>query len=136
MSSTPGPGSAAMAGNESVVEAELERLRNAVVHLQRSNAELKEAYRLEEQDPEYRVALEENIVVIARYRAKIAALEEELRRLGVGCDVEAPGGQSEVGQSERQQAEGATGAGAEPMQVEGGARSAGAGSDAAGGVWL
>ena len=62
------------AEQDSVLEIELDRLKNAEAHLVRSNAELKEAFQQEESDKEYKQALEENIVVIAKYRAQVCRL--------------------------------------------------------------
>lgn len=78
-----------------LLEVELERLRNSVSHLERSNRELKEAM-IEEgrgaaaaaaaaeggdgPDAEFKTAIAENIVTIAKQRARIASLEEELEK--------------------------------------------------------
>jgi septal ring factor EnvC (AmiA/AmiB activator) len=60
---------------------EIRRLENAVGHLVRSNTELKEAIaRQEDEDGEFRSAIGENIVLIAKYRAKIARLKEEISK--------------------------------------------------------
>lgn len=59
------------AAQHSLLEIELDRLKNAVAHLVQSNVELKEAYQEGDKDPEYKQALEENIVVIAKYRAQV-----------------------------------------------------------------
>lgn len=62
------------AEQQSLLEIELDRLKNAVAHLVRSNEALKEAYQQEEKDPEYKQALGENIVIIAKYRAQVSRL--------------------------------------------------------------
>ena len=60
---------------------EIRRLENAVGHLARSNTELKEAIaRQEDEDGEFRSAIGENIVLIAKYRAQIARLKEEMSK--------------------------------------------------------
>jgi hypothetical protein len=59
------------------LEQERSRLDNAVHHLVKSNNDLKEALSTE-MDRELKTALEENIVIIAKYRARIAAIDEEL----------------------------------------------------------
>eukprot|EP00877_Chromochloris_zofingiensis_P005476 jgi/Chrzof1/1492/Cz10g09250.t1 len=66
---------------KSELELERDRLQNAVAHLERSNAELGEAIAETGPDREYKTAIEDNIVTIARYRAHIAALEEEIQRI-------------------------------------------------------
>lgn len=71
-----------MASEQTVLEIEIERLKNATQHLERSNRELKEAMAEQEvKDPDFKEALQENIVVIAKYRARIVSLEEELKRM-------------------------------------------------------
>ncbi|KAG2495671.1 hypothetical protein HYH03_006271 [Edaphochlamys debaryana] len=69
-----------MSAAVSVLQLEIDELKNAVTHLLRSNAELREAL-ASDADPEFRDAVNENLVTIARKRARVAALEEELRRL-------------------------------------------------------
>lgn len=74
------------------LQEERARLQNAADHLQRSNAELKEAIAHEgDPDREYKMAIEENIVVIAKYKARIVSLEEEEAQLRRGMR-EAGGG--------------------------------------------
>jgi ParB-like chromosome segregation protein Spo0J len=58
-----------------------------VSHLERSVAELRAALTHGEPDPDYRAALGENLVVIAKYRARIACLDEEIAQLKRGCTV-------------------------------------------------
>ena len=74
---------------QTVLEIERDRLHTALSHLQRSNQELHEALAESGPDREYKVAIEENIVVIAKYRARIAALDEEIRRLKGDMDTNA-----------------------------------------------
>jgi hypothetical protein len=62
------------AEQQSLLEIELDRLKNAVAQLVRSNEELREAYQQEDKDPEYKQALGENIVIIAKYRAQVRRL--------------------------------------------------------------
>ncbi|KAG2453324.1 hypothetical protein HYH02_001548 [Chlamydomonas schloesseri] len=64
----------------SVLRIEIDELQNAIQHLERSNRELKELL-TSDPDPEYRQAIGENIVTVAKKRARVAALEEELRRI-------------------------------------------------------
>mmetsp|Transcript_33464 Transcript_33464/g.84803 ORF Transcript_33464/g.84803 Transcript_33464/m.84803 type:complete len:183 (-) Transcript_33464:244-792(-) len=65
---------------QSLLEIELDQLCNSVKHLERSNAELKEALQ-EGPDPDLRAAFNENIVVIAKQRARIASLRDEIMKL-------------------------------------------------------
>lgn len=53
---------------------EIERLQNAVEHLERSNCELQEALKLGP-DPDYTSAVEENIAVISKYRTNIVNMQ-------------------------------------------------------------
>ncbi|GIL90706.1 hypothetical protein Vretimale_15793 [Volvox reticuliferus] len=64
----------------SVLKIEIDELKNSIKHLERSNRELKELLQTDG-DLEYRIAIGENITTIAKKRARVAALEEELRRL-------------------------------------------------------
>lgn len=57
-----------MAEPPSVLEAEIKRLHTAVYHLERSNQELVKAMEEEGLDPEYKQAIGENIVVLAKYK--------------------------------------------------------------------
>lgn len=67
------------------LEGDKFRLENSVVHLQRSISELKEAIASEgDEDREFKKAIEENIVVIARYKAKIERLDKEIEELKKG----------------------------------------------------
>lgn len=105
----------------SVLEVEVDRLANAVAHLQRSNAELKAALQEGGPDPEYKLAIEENIVTIAKHRARMEALKEEIKRVtGQPHEPE----RVEVGPGKQQQA--ATG-----MDVDRGTH-----GSSQGGAWL
>jgi chromosome segregation ATPase len=67
------------------LEGDKARLENAVVHLQRSINELKSAIASEgDEDREFKKAIEENIVVIAKYTAKIERLDKEIKELKIG----------------------------------------------------
>ncbi|KAL4432864.1 hypothetical protein ABPG77_008190 [Micractinium sp. CCAP 211/92] len=73
-------------GHISLLAAEVGRLHAAVQRLAASNAELKAAI-AEQGDDEHRTfktAIEENIVVIAKYRAQAERLEAELAELRAG----------------------------------------------------
>lgn len=79
------------------LEMERERLSVSLEHLERSNAELKEAIQSEgDEDGEYRHAIGENIVVIAKYRARRAQVEHEIAEFTVAVpaeiDAKAPDG--------------------------------------------
>mmetsp|Transcript_27617 Transcript_27617/g.49251 ORF Transcript_27617/g.49251 Transcript_27617/m.49251 type:complete len:129 (-) Transcript_27617:829-1215(-) len=71
-----------MADALDVVQEELSRLENAVRHLRRSNAEMKEELTSNGPDRELKEAIEENIVTIAKYVADIEGLKTQLRELG------------------------------------------------------
>lgn len=60
---------------------ELSRVQNNLHHLQRSNAELKEALQTDGPDPDFKLAIEENIVLIAKLRARAEALEKEIHKI-------------------------------------------------------
>lgn len=79
---TDGHGNRATTEQEpNAIAEEIRRLENAVGHLERSNTELKDAItRQEDDDGEFRLAVGENIVLIAKYRARIARLKEELSK--------------------------------------------------------
>lgn len=66
----------------SELEVERDRVLRSAAKLEESNAELKAALARggEDEDGELRAAFGENIVVIAKYRARAAALEEEVRK--------------------------------------------------------
>ena len=63
---------------------ELQRTRKALQHLIRSNDELRAALS-ESKDPDFKIAIEENIVVIAKNRARVVSLEEEIKRMEAGA---------------------------------------------------
>ena len=67
----------------SALKDELDRLKNSVYHLERSNREL-QAELANERDQDYQQAIGENIVLLAKQRARIASLEEELLALEGG----------------------------------------------------
>lgn len=66
------------------IEAEIAELQHKVQHLLRSNDELRRCIAEAGPDREYKVAIEDNIVTIARFRARIASLEEQLRAMKRG----------------------------------------------------
>lgn len=165
----PAPAAAAAAlgedGAPSALEQERDRLRNALAQLERSNAELRrelDAQRAQGAplDRDYKEALEDNLVVVAKYRARVAALEEEIRRVkagggdgaagapprdvgGLGVGVEGAragrdGGSSAAGAAAA--AGGAAAAGAATAAAGEGAGGGGSGGggneNEAGGVWI
>jgi hypothetical protein len=68
----------------SLLEIERDRLLGSISHLERSVDELKAAIAEEGPDQDYRDAINENVVVIAKYKARVAALEEEIQRVKSG----------------------------------------------------
>ncbi|GAB4820504.1 hypothetical protein N2152v2_007550 [Parachlorella kessleri] len=70
-----------------LLEQERSRLQNAVDHLQQSNMELKSAIAETGPDKDFKEAIEENIVVIAKYKARIERLDKELAELKRGLQV-------------------------------------------------
>ena len=71
----------------SLLEIERDRLLCSVQHLERSVKELKEALK-EDPDPEYKTAISENLVAIAKQRARVACLEDEIKRAkGIKADI-------------------------------------------------
>jgi hypothetical protein len=67
------------------LKAEKPRLETAVAHLLRSIDELKAAIAAEgDADRAYQTAIEENIVVVAKYKARIERLGMELENLDKG----------------------------------------------------
>ncbi len=64
-------------GNQVFLEKEIIRIGNAIKHLIRSNDELQEALKADN-DPLYREALQENQVVIQSMKDKLAVIEREL----------------------------------------------------------
>ena len=67
------------------LQGEKLRLENAVEHLQRSIVELQQVI-AEDGDPdrEFKLAIEENIVVIAKYKARIERLDKEIANFKKG----------------------------------------------------
>jgi hypothetical protein len=78
--------SSVMAANvaASLLEIERDRLLGSISHLERSVDELKVAIAEQGPDQDYRDAINENVVVIAKYKARVAALEEEIQRVKSG----------------------------------------------------
>lgn len=70
-------GNAALAA--SLLEIERDRLLCSLQHLERSVKELKQAM-VDDPDPEYKTAISENLVVIVKQRARVASLEDEIKR--------------------------------------------------------
>ncbi len=69
-------------GRGSVIEAEIDEVSNALLHLQRSQEELKLALQESGPDPDFREAINDNIVTIAKcVRARARAC---LRSSGPG----------------------------------------------------
>ena len=65
---------------------ELQRITKSLHHLTRSNAELQEEMRHSElKDPDFKLAIEDNIVTIAKFRARAESLVEEIARLEAGA---------------------------------------------------
>jgi hypothetical protein len=79
----PAPAAPA-AGGDSLLEIELQRLRNSVAHLESSVLQLKAALADAPGDLDFRQALSENIVVIAKHKARIEALEALLSGVAGG----------------------------------------------------
>ncbi|KAL3158504.1 hypothetical protein ABBQ38_010736 [Trebouxia sp. C0009 RCD-2024] len=71
-----------------VLEIELHRLENSCQHLQRSNQELQQAMDLDGPDPDFRQAVQDNIVTLARQQAKIAKLEQEIKEAKAANNLE------------------------------------------------
>ena len=67
------------------LESEIQELEHAVVHLVRSNDELVQAIAEQGPDRDYQEAINDNIVTIARHRARIASLKEQLRAMHHGA---------------------------------------------------
>ncbi|KAF5836134.1 hypothetical protein DUNSADRAFT_6337 [Dunaliella salina] len=59
----------------SMLEVEIQRVCNQLQHLERSIDELKEAFKTDP-DPEYKSSIQENIVLVAKQRARLATLQE------------------------------------------------------------
>jgi hypothetical protein len=80
-----GDGAAGSASQRQALRQEIARLRNASTHLESSNVELKAALAADPGDQDFKDAIGENIAVIAKYRARVAALQQELEAAGGGC---------------------------------------------------
>jgi hypothetical protein len=81
----------------SALEQERNRLANALAQLERSNAELRRELDAARDggrppDRDYKEALQDNLVVVARYRARVAALDEEIEKVTRGAAAAAGGG--------------------------------------------
>eukprot|EP00240_Pyramimonas_obovata_P010688 CAMPEP_0118921860 /NCGR_PEP_ID=MMETSP1169-20130426/1002_1 /TAXON_ID=36882 /ORGANISM="Pyramimonas obovata, Strain CCMP722" /LENGTH=118 /DNA_ID=CAMNT_0006862651 /DNA_START=104 /DNA_END=457 /DNA_ORIENTATION=+ len=59
-----------------ILEIEHDRIANEVAHLKRSNGELAEAVKEEGPDPEYTLAIEENVGVIAKKERELEELQQ------------------------------------------------------------
>ena len=70
-----------------VLREELERLQNSVHQLERSNKELEEEMKLHGRDRDYSEAVGENIVLLAKQKARIASLLEEISKAEGGSGV-------------------------------------------------
>ncbi|CAG9466715.1 unnamed protein product [Pedinophyceae sp. YPF-701] len=76
----------------SVLEAEAGRLSNSISHLERSIREIKQAIAEEGPCVEYKEAVGENIVLIAKQKAALAAIEEQIRKAkGADAPIEPQG---------------------------------------------
>eukprot|EP00878_Enallax_costatus_P010368 GHUV01010821.1.p3 GENE.GHUV01010821.1~~GHUV01010821.1.p3 ORF type:complete len:160 (+),score=41.87 GHUV01010821.1:1158-1637(+) len=72
----------------SLLEMERDRLQGSLNHLERSVKELKAAIAEEGPDQDYKGAINENVVLIAKSRARIAALDDEIKRSkGLAGDI-------------------------------------------------
>lgn len=60
------------------LEAERDRLKNALAHLERSQEELRAALEDAPEDADFKEAMVENAAVIHKYAQKVAMLEEEI----------------------------------------------------------
>mmetsp|Transcript_22128 Transcript_22128/g.61229 ORF Transcript_22128/g.61229 Transcript_22128/m.61229 type:complete len:145 (-) Transcript_22128:74-508(-) len=58
-----------------MLEADIQRISNQLQHLERSIEELKEAFKTDS-DPVYKNSIQENIVLVAKQRARLATLQE------------------------------------------------------------
>ena len=68
-------------------QLEKTRLENALVHLQESNDQLREAL-AQGPDAEYQAAIQENVEVMARYLGRVAVLDREIHALRGGAPME------------------------------------------------
>ena len=82
-------------------QLEKTRLENALVHLQESNDQLREAL-ASGPDPEYQAAVNENLEVMVRYLGRVAELQREIHALRGGAPME-----TEQQQQQQQQPQGA-----------------------------
>jgi hypothetical protein len=89
----------------SVLKDELKRITHATAHLERSNAELREELALHGKDLDYKQAMEENIVIIARNRARIECLKEEISRIEGAASPSAHGSHAPLGGADMEEEE-------------------------------
>jgi len=138
----PPPTTAAAPAPQSALEQERDRLANALAQLARSNAELQRELDAARDggrplDRDYKEALQDNVVVVARYRARVAALEEEIEKVkrGAAPVVEGAGGGGGGGAFGPPRDAGGLGVGVAPEAAVGaGAGGAGGGRGGAGGT--
>ena len=80
-----------MASQTSELEAERDRMLRSIAKLEASNVELRAAIDSGDTDPVLRESIGENIVLLAKQKARAAALADEVARLG-GVEVGKGGG--------------------------------------------
>lgn len=80
-----------MASQPSELEAERDRLLRSIAKLEASNVELRAAIEGGDTDPVLRESIGENIVLLAKQKARASALADEVARLG-GVEVGKGGG--------------------------------------------
>ena len=73
------------------LKLEIAQLQHAVVHLLRSNEQLRQAIAERGPDRDYQDAINENIVTIARHKARIASIKEQLHAMGAEVPVASRG---------------------------------------------
>lgn len=71
----------------SALKDEIDRLKNSVHHLERSNKELQAELLANGRDEDYQTAIGENIVLLAKQKARIVSLEEELSAVEGGMSA-------------------------------------------------
>jgi hypothetical protein len=64
-----------------LLREEVQKLEHRAHHLMRSCKELQDEMATCGKDPDFKMAIEENIVLIAKYRARIESLREEISSL-------------------------------------------------------
>lgn len=70
-----------------LLQQDHDSLANSVRHLERSIQELKDAIASSGPDKDFTEAIQDNIVTIARYRAKMAVLREQIAKMQQGVDL-------------------------------------------------